>query len=68
MNQFGDIFIRNLRSNPSLIDFKIENQRSNMSILYRFTQVEIAVDDIDLVPGKRIGKRADSKVNQRVLV
>ena len=68
MNQFGDIFIRNLRSNSSLIYCEIENQRSNMSILYRFTQVEIAVDDIDLVPGKRIGKRADSKVNQRVLV
>ena len=68
MNQFGDIFIRNLRSNFSLIYCDIENQRSNMSILYRFTQVEIAVDDIDLVPGKRIGYRADSKVNQRVLV
>ena len=55
MNQFGDIFIRNLRSNPSLIYFEIENQSSNMSILYRFTQVEVAVDDINLVPGKRIG-------------
>ena len=55
MNQFGDIFIRNLRSNSSLIYCEIENQRSNMSILYRFTQVEVAVDDINLVPQKRIG-------------
>ena len=56
MNQFGDIFIRNLRSNSSLIYCEIGNQSSNMSILlYRFTQVEVAVDDIDLVPGKRIG-------------
>ena len=36
---------------PCLIDFdfEIENQRSNMSI---FTQVDVAVDNINLVPGK----------------
>ena len=51
MNQFGDVFIRNLRSSLCLIefDFEIENQRSNMSI---FTQVDVAVNNINLVPGK----------------
>ena len=51
MNRFGDVFIRNLRSSLCLIDFdfKIENQRSNMSI---FTQVDVAVNNINLVPGK----------------
>ena len=51
MNQFGDVFNRNVRSNPSLIyfDFKTESQRSNMSI---FTQVDVAVNNINLVPGK----------------
>ena len=51
MNQFGDVFIRSLRSSPYLIDFdfEIENQRSNMSI---FTQVDVAVNNINLVPGK----------------
>ena len=63
MNRFGDVFIRNLRSSLCLIefDFEIENQRSNMSILYRFTQVEVAVDDINFVLGKRMLTQKSTK-------
>ena len=67
MNRLEDIFNRNLRSNPSLIDFdfEIEIQRSNMSI---FTQSYVAVDNMNLVLGKRIGWRADSKVDRRLVL